>query len=52
MDFTIPDAICKDLARFKQFLKDRVQSKLPEWYQRQEIPADFFAKWVKVNGME
>jgi alkylation response protein AidB-like acyl-CoA dehydrogenase len=42
MDFTIPDAICKDLARFKQFLKDRVQSKLPEWYQRQEIPADFF----------
>ncbi|MGD9235038.1 MAG: acyl-CoA dehydrogenase family protein [Desulfobacterales bacterium] len=42
MDFTIPDAISKNLAGFKQFLKDRVQSKLPEWYQRQEIPADFF----------
>jgi len=41
MDFTIPDAISEDLADFKQFLKDRVHSKLPEWYQRREIPADF-----------
>ena len=42
MDFTIPDAILEDLAHFKQFLKDRVHSKLPEWYRRQEIPTDFF----------
>ena len=42
MDFTIPDALSKDLAGFRQFLKDRIQSKLSEWYQRQEIPTDFF----------
>ena len=42
MDFTIPDALSKELAGFKRFLKDRVQSKLPGWYQRQEIPTDFF----------
>ena len=42
MDFTIPDALSKDLSGFKQFLNDRVQSRLPEWYQRREIPADFF----------
>ncbi|MDX1709226.1 MAG: acyl-CoA dehydrogenase family protein [Desulfobacterales bacterium] len=42
MDFTIPEALSKDLKRFKQFLKDRIQSNLPEWYQRQEISAEFF----------
>ena len=42
MDFTIPEALFKDLNEFRQFLKEHVQSKLPEWYQRQEIPADFF----------
>lgn len=42
MDFTIPEALSKDLIGFKQFLKDRVQLQLPGWYQRQEIPADFF----------
>lgn len=47
MDFTIPEALSKDIVGFKQFLKDRVQSKLPEWYQRQEIPADFFREMGK-----
>lgn len=42
MDFTIPEALSKDLIKFKQFLKDRVQLQLPGWYQRREIPADFF----------
>ena len=42
MDFTISEALSNDIAEFKQFLKDRVQSKLTEWYQRQEIPSDFF----------
>ncbi|MBW2435954.1 MAG: acyl-CoA dehydrogenase, partial [Deltaproteobacteria bacterium] len=42
MDFTIPESIAKDIIGFKRFLKDRLQPKLPEWYQRQEIPADFF----------
>ncbi len=42
MDFRIPEALSKDLSRFKQFLEDRIQSQLPEWNQRQEIPADFF----------
>ena len=57
MDFTIPEAFSKDLKGFKQFLKDHVQSKLPGWYQRQEIPADFFRQmadggWfgIKVKG--
>ncbi len=44
MDFTIPETIVKDLEGFKTFLKDRVQSRLPEWYQRGEIPSDFFGE--------
>ena len=42
MDFTIPETLSKDLEEFNFFLKDRVKSKLPEWYQHREIPVDFF----------
>jgi alkylation response protein AidB-like acyl-CoA dehydrogenase len=42
MDFSIPGTLSKDLEEFKLFLKDRVKSKLPEWYRRREIPLEFF----------
>ncbi len=42
MDFAIPKALSKEVIRFKKFLKDYIQSKLPQWYQRREIPAEFF----------
>jgi alkylation response protein AidB-like acyl-CoA dehydrogenase len=48
MEFAIPEALARDLAGFKKFLKDRVQPKLSEWYQREEIPTDFFREMA--NG--
>ena len=42
MDFAIPEAFSKELRGFNQFLEDRVQSKLPQWHQRREIPREFF----------
>lgn len=42
MDFTIPHALSEEIIGFKKFIKDRIISELPGWYQRQEIPAEFF----------
>ena len=42
MDFTIPHSLSQEIISFKKFIKDRVISQLPGWYQRQEIPAEFF----------
>ena len=42
MDFAISETLSRDLEKFKLFLKDRVKSKLPEWYRHREIPLDFF----------
>ena len=42
MDFTIPHSLSEEIAGFKKFIKKRIISELPGWYQRHEIPADFF----------
>ncbi len=42
MDFTIPHSLSEEIIGFKKFIKDRIISELPGWYQRQEIPAEFF----------
>ena len=42
MDFTIPHSLSEEIVGFKTFIKKRIISELPGWYQRQEIPADFF----------
>jgi alkylation response protein AidB-like acyl-CoA dehydrogenase len=42
MDFTIPRSLSQEIISFKKFIKERIISQLPGWYQRQEIPADFF----------
>ncbi|MEJ2730555.1 MAG: acyl-CoA dehydrogenase family protein [Deltaproteobacteria bacterium] len=42
MDFTMPHSLSEEMIGFKKFLKDRVVSKLPDWYRRREISAEFF----------
>ncbi len=42
MDFAIPHSLSEEMISFKKFIKDRIKSDLPGWYQRQEIPAEFF----------
>jgi alkylation response protein AidB-like acyl-CoA dehydrogenase len=42
MDFAIPRSLSEEMISFKKFIKDRIQSELAGWYQRQEIPAEFF----------
>ncbi|MGD9132654.1 MAG: acyl-CoA dehydrogenase family protein [Desulfobacterales bacterium] len=42
MDFTIPQSLSEEMIGFKEFIKNRIISKLPDWYRRREIPADFF----------
>lgn len=42
MDFAIPKSFADEMLRFKQFIKDRIKSALPGWYQSQTIPAEFF----------
>ena len=44
MDFTIPQSLSEEIISFKKFIKDRMISELPGWYQRQEIPAEFFSE--------
>jgi alkylation response protein AidB-like acyl-CoA dehydrogenase len=42
MDFAFPHSLSEEMISFKKFIKDRIKSELPGWYQRQEIPAEFF----------
>jgi alkylation response protein AidB-like acyl-CoA dehydrogenase len=42
MDFAIPHSLSEEMTGFKKFIKNRIISELPGWYQRQEIPAKFF----------
>ena len=42
MDFAIPKSFADEMLRFKQFIKDRIKSALPGWYQSQTIPVEFF----------
>ena len=42
MDFSIPHTLSEEIASFKKFIKNRIISELPGWYQRQEIPTEFF----------
>ncbi|MEJ2221459.1 MAG: acyl-CoA/acyl-ACP dehydrogenase [Desulfobacterales bacterium] len=42
MDFAIPHSLSEEMIGFKKFIKNRIISELPGWYQRQEIPAKFF----------
>jgi len=42
MDFSIPHTLSEEIISLKKFIKDRIVSELPGWYQRQEIPAEFF----------
>jgi alkylation response protein AidB-like acyl-CoA dehydrogenase len=44
MDFTIPHSLSQEIISFKKFIKDRIISQLPGWYQRQEIPAEFLGE--------
>ena len=57
MDFAIPHALSEEMISFKKFIKDRIKSELPEWYQRQEIPAEFFremgaGRWYGIVSKE
>jgi len=57
MDFAIPHTLSEEMISFKKFIKDRIKSELPEWYQRQEIPAEFFremgtGRWYGIESKE
>jgi alkylation response protein AidB-like acyl-CoA dehydrogenase len=57
MDFAIPHALTEEMISFKKFIKDRIKSELPEWYQHQEIPAEFFremgaGRWYGIESKE
>lgn len=49
MDFSIPKKFSEEIISFKEFIKSRVISELPLWYQSQEIPAKFFDEMGKGN---
>ena len=42
MDFQIPVEFKENLARYKEFLSERLTPNLPKWYAEKEIPRDFF----------
>jgi alkylation response protein AidB-like acyl-CoA dehydrogenase len=42
MDFSIPHTLSEEIVSFKKFIKNRIISELTGWYQRQEIPTEFF----------
>jgi alkylation response protein AidB-like acyl-CoA dehydrogenase len=42
MDFAIPHSLSEEIISFKKFIKDRIISELPAWYQNKEIPTQFF----------
>ena len=57
MDFAIPRSLSEEMISFKKFIKDRIKSELPGWYQRQEIPAEFFremgaGRWYGIESKE
>ena len=57
MDFAIPRSLSEEMISFKKFIKDRIKSELPGWYQRQEIPAEFFCemgagRWYGIESKE
>jgi alkylation response protein AidB-like acyl-CoA dehydrogenase len=57
MDFAIPRSLSEEMISFKKFIKDRIQSELAGWYQRQEIPAEFFremgaGRWYGIESKE
>ena len=57
MDFKIPKSLADEMPGFKQFIKDRIKSELPGWYQRQAIPPEFFremgtARWYGIEVKE
>jgi alkylation response protein AidB-like acyl-CoA dehydrogenase len=42
MDFAVPDNVTKDLEEFTNFLRNRVDPFLTEWYKKEVIPREFF----------
>lgn len=44
MDFSIPTAFSETIRSLKAFIKKNVEPQLSDWYQDQQIPADFFRK--------
>ena len=42
MDFSVPEAISKDVDRFKGFLKEALVPNLSEWYREKVVPRTFF----------
>jgi alkylation response protein AidB-like acyl-CoA dehydrogenase len=42
MDFQIPAEMEEDLARYREFLAERLTPDLNKWYAQKEIPRDFF----------
>ena len=42
MDFAIPTAISKDLARLRDFIRTQLVPDLPSWTHKQKIPDTFF----------
>jgi len=57
MDFAIPKTLADEMLGFKQFIKDRIKSELPGWYQSQAIPPEFFremgtGRWYGIEVKE
>jgi butyryl-CoA dehydrogenase len=49
MDFSMPQDVEDDVIRFRGFVCDRLESRLPGWHRQRELPKEFFMELGRVG---